>query len=196
MAKATKIGGWNKGKAVGRKRPFTLEQVQLIRGLLNAKGDMRQLSLFEVGIATVLRSSDLLNLRADDVMSQGEVMEGFDVKQRKTGNNVHVSLSDEAKASLTAYIASESLSGNDKLWKFGRLRHAQIVKEWAIMVKADPRFYSTHSIRRTYPSFIYKQTGSHELPRQLLGHESLARTAGYLGVEQEETHAIKRRIKM
>jgi integrase len=196
MAKSPKIGGWNKGKAVGAKRPFTLEQVQLIRGLLRAKGDLRELALFEAGISFVLRSSDLLNIRADDVLSRGQVVEGFDVRQQKTGRNVHVSLSDEARDALSAYIAKEDLSGTDKLWRFGRLRYAQIVKDWARMVNADPRFYSTHSIRRTYPSFIYKQTGSHEVARQLLGHESLARTAVYLGIEQEETHALKKRIRM
>lgn len=196
MAKSSKIGGWNKGKAVGHKKPFTLEQVQLIRGLLRAKGKLWELALFEVGISAVLRSSDLLNLRAEDVLSQGQVVESFDVRQKKTGRNVHVSLSDEARDALSAHIAQEDLIGNDKLWKIGRLRYSQIVKSWACLVNADPKFYSTHSIRRTYPTFLYKQTGSHEVARQLLGHESLARTAGYLGVEREETHAIKKRIKM
>jgi integrase len=196
MTKSPKIGGWNKGKAVGVKRPFTLEQVQLIRGLLRSRMDLREIALFEVGISTVLRSSDLLNLRAGDVLSQGEVREEFDVRQQKTSRNVHVSLSEDARYALAAYIAQEGLTGTDKLWRFGRLRYSQIVKDWARMVNADPRFYSTHSIRRTYPSFIYKQTGSHEVARQLLGHESLARTAVYLGIEQEETHALKKRIRM
>ncbi len=196
MAKSLKIGGWNAGKAVGPKRAFSYEQVQLIRGLLEAKGDLRELALFEMGVASVLRSSDLLKLRAEDVMSQGKIIEAFDVRQKKTNVNVHVSLSEEAQKALLAYITSENLSGTDKLWKFGRLRYSQIVKDWARMVNADPRFYSTHSVRRTYPAYLHKQTGSHELPRQLLGHQSLARTAHYLGVEQEETHAIKKRIKM
>jgi site-specific recombinase XerD len=122
MTKSPKIGGWNKGKAVGVKRPFTLEQVQLIRGLLRSRMDLREIALFEVGISTVLRSSDLLNLRAGDVLSQGEVREEFDVRQQKTSRNVHVSLSEDARYALAAYIAQEGLTGTDKLWRFGRLR--------------------------------------------------------------------------
>ncbi len=196
MAKTSKIGGWNKGKAVGRKRPFTLEQVKLIRGLLRARNELRELALFETGISVVLRASDILRLTVHDVMSQGEILEEFDVRQKKTNLNVHVSLSDGARDALKAYIAAHDMHPNERLWKIGRLRYSQIVKDWAKMVNADPRFYSTHSIRRTYPTYIYAKTGSHEVARQLLGHQNLSRTATYLGVEQEETHAIKKRIKM
>lgn len=196
MAKSRKSGGWNKGEAIGQKRPFTIEQVQLIRQALAAKGDVRGLALFETGIATVLRSSDLLGLRVHTVMSQGEIIETFDVKQKKTGKPVQVSLSEAAKIALKAHIMAAELQDNDLLWKIGRLRHSQIVKEWAKMAYADPRFYSTHSIRRTYPTHIHKVTGSHEVPRQLLGHSDLIRTAVYLGVDKAEAHAVKKRHEM
>lgn len=196
MAKSPKSGGWNKGKAVGRKRPFTIEQVQLIRGLLRSRDDTRELALFETGLSAVLRASDLLQLTVHDVMSQGEVLETLDVRQKKTGKSVRISLSDDAREALRAYVAASNMHQDERLWKIGRLRYAQIVKDWATMVNADPRFYSTHSMRRTYPTYLHSQTGSHEFARQLLGHQDLSRTATYLGVEQDETHAVKKRFKM
>ena len=194
--KRGKSGGWNKGVGVGPKRAFTLEQVQLIRATLDAVGDKRELALFETGISTVLRSSDLLSLRVSDVMAEGGVIDSFHVRQGKTQRNVLVSLSDKAKVALAAYITEVDLDPCDKLWKIGRLRHSQLVKKWARMAYTDPRFYSTHSIRRTTPTYIHKETGSHEIPRKLLGHVNLARTATYLGVEDVEAHAIKKRLEM
>ena len=196
MAKSPKIGGWNRGKTIGRMRPFTLEQVQLIRAALAAKNDLRGLSLFEVGISTMLRSSDLLSLCVNDVMSEGRIIETFDVRQKKTRGVVGVSLSSPAAAALLAYIAAAGLRSEGRLWKFGRLRHSQMVKAWARMAYADPRFYSTHSIRRTYPTHIHKVTGSHEIPRQLLGHSSLMATVSYLGVDKEEALAVKKLHEM
>jgi site-specific recombinase XerD len=196
MAKTRKVGGWNKGRAIGAMRPFTLEQVQLIRMALKSKGDIRGLALFETGIATVLRASDLLKLHVRDVLSDGSMVESFDVRMCKTGRNVHVWLTEAAKGALATYIATEKLDAPDRLWTIGRLRYSQIVKEWARMAHADPRFYSTHSIRRTTPTHIHKTTGSHEIPRQLLGHSSLARTVVYLGVEKEQVRIVKKLNEM
>lgn len=196
MAKRGKIGGWNKGRAIGRMRPFTAEQVQLIRLTLQAKGDKRQLAMFETGICTVLRASDLLKLQARDVVSLGEIVDSFTVRQQKTSQNVTVFLSEKAKAALKAHIEAADLEGVDRLWKIGRLRYSQIVKDWARMAHADPRFYSTHSVRRTMPTHIHRNTGSHEIPRQLLGHSNLARTAAYLGVDEEEVRSAAKRFEM
>lgn len=196
MAKPKKSGGWNSGKTVGCMRPFTLEQVQLIRGLLRSKNDLRELALFETGISTLLRSSDLLKLTVTDVISQGKIIDAFDCGQQKTKRPVRVSLSEDSQKALMAYIVGCNMRPEERLWPIGRLRYSQIVKGWARMVNADPRFYSTHSIRRTYPTHLYQETGNAEYARQLLGHQSLARTGAYLGIENEQVHAVKKRIKM
>ncbi len=68
MPKATSVHSpWNKGKAVGQKAPFTPEQVYIIRQLLHAEGHLRDLALFNTAIDTLLRASDLLTLKVEDV---------------------------------------------------------------------------------------------------------------------------------
>ncbi len=68
MPKAKSVHApWNKGKAVGQKAPFTPEQVYIIRQLLHAEGHLRDLALFNTAIDTLLRASDLLTLKVEDV---------------------------------------------------------------------------------------------------------------------------------
>src|SRR5512132_144459 len=86
MLKAKSVHSpWNKGKAVGQKAPFTPEQVYIIRQLLHAEGQLRDLALFNTAIDTLLRASDLLTLKVEDVTDHyGAVMEECSVRQHKT----------------------------------------------------------------------------------------------------------------
>jgi integrase len=77
---------WNKGKSVGQKRPFTLEQVQLIKRTLDADGNLRDLALFSTAIDTMLRSVDVLRLTVEDVIDDaGHVVDEITIRQQKTG---------------------------------------------------------------------------------------------------------------
>lgn len=189
-------GGWNQGKVVGRMRPFTMRQVQIIRSVLDEKKDFRGRALFEVGISVALRAGDLLKLRVHDVMSLGEIIESFDVRQSKTGTVVTVDLMEDAVVALKAYILAENMQDGQRLFPIGRLRLSQIVKQWAEIAGADPRFYSTHSVRRTFPAHVYRETGKVEYSRQILGHSSSQNTSAYLGVEEIEVREVKKRFRM
>ncbi len=109
---------WNKGQAVGQKTPFTPDQADLIRAALanefetltnqvaqlamagkeptannnrrQAHAALRDLALFNTGIDTMLRASDLLVLRVIDVCDHtGEIVHEFPIRQKKT-NEPHV----------------------------------------------------------------------------------------------------------
>jgi integrase len=188
---------WNKDEVIGIRRPFTMEQVQLIRAALTAKNDIRGIALFETALSTCLRSCDLLRLRIQDVVSQGEVVLYFIAKQRKTKTSVRCNLLPKARAALAAWIALKKLElPAERLWKLDRRRYGQLVKSWAAMAYLDPRFYSTHSMRRTRPTYIHKQTGSHEIPRKMLGHANLARTSVYLSVGEQDVADVLQQYDM
>ena len=69
--KARKFRPWNKGKQIGQKRPFTPGQVQLITRTMIAGEERRHMELFTTGIETMLRGSDLVALRVEDVCDEG-----------------------------------------------------------------------------------------------------------------------------
>ena len=43
---------WNKGKLVGQKAPFKLKDIRALRVRLQMEGRVRELALFNLGIAT------------------------------------------------------------------------------------------------------------------------------------------------
>ena len=199
-------GGWNKKLAVGKKQQFTMEQVQLIRASLRARGDPREMALFEVALTSLLRSVDLLKLSYGLVTSQDRVLTTFYVQQKKTKKPVKITLSDKAIAALEAYLAirrakNDVLRPESGLWtkdgkSLKRLRYSQIIKGWAKLAYLDPRFYSTHSMRRTMAAHVFKSTGNIEAVRKLLGHANLSMTGEYLGLEDTEAHDIKKQFEM
>ena len=73
-----------KQKWVGQKKPFTPEQVRLIRELIKSNGNLRDLVLFCCAIDTLLRAIDLISLTVSDVMTPyGLIREEFPLQQKK-----------------------------------------------------------------------------------------------------------------
>ena len=58
---------WNKGKLIGQKAPFKLQEIWAIRIRLQMQGRLRELALFDLGIDSKLRACDLVKLRVRDV---------------------------------------------------------------------------------------------------------------------------------
>ncbi len=72
----------NKRKPVGRKRPFTPDQVQLITCTTIADEERRDRALFSTAIDMMLRRSVLVALRVQDVCDAGCMdAEAFTVRQ-------------------------------------------------------------------------------------------------------------------
>lgn len=191
-------------QSIGQKRPFTRDDLQLIRAALKARtkdddpqvvrNAVREIALLEVALSTCLRSSDLLKLTVDDVTFGPTVMRTMNVQMRKTSRVLNVSINDKAAAALTAWIAllrEESPGYHDRLWTFRREHYGDIVKTWAGYAQLDPKHYSTHSLRRSTPSHIYDKTKNAAACAKLLGHTALAHTMAYLGVGTKEAQELK-----
>ena len=116
--KATiKNSPWNKGKSVGQMAPFTPDQVQVIRSLLQTEGKVRDLALFNVGIDTMLRASDLLALTVADVTDhQGIIVSEIQIRQQKTNHGHRVALSPGTQESVADWLLVSSKRGPDYVW--------------------------------------------------------------------------------
>jgi integrase len=60
------------------------------------------------------------------------------------------------------------------------------------MIGLDSKLYSTHSLRRTRASLIYRKTGNIEAVRLLLGQKSVVSTSNYLNLDKQEALKIGR----
>jgi len=198
---------WNQGRSIGQMRPLTPEQVRTIRSLLDTKGSLRDIALFETAIDTMLRAVDLLRLQVATVTSHGSaVAVEFNIQQQKTRQGVRVSLSTRTRDTLGKWIKQSGKGANDHLFtslrrsvKAGpitREAYRLLVKSWVTSAGLDPALYSTHSLRRTKAAYLYERTQNVEAVRLLLGQSSVAATSHYLGLEESDALAIARRFEM
>ena len=183
-----------------RKRPFSPKQISTLRKVL--VDNPRDLALLNTAISTCLRSSDLLNLKVSDVKSKwGEILEQFEIKMQKTSKVVGCQLSEIAQESIQRWIEISGKESNDFLFtsmRGGKKRitsvaYRKIVKKWCEECGWNPEYFSTHSCRRSLPSHLYSKTKDIRTAQILLGHDSPASTALYLGIESENAFALAKK---
>jgi integrase len=66
--------------------------------------------------------------------------------------------------------------------------------QWIAGIGLDPRFFGTHSLRRTKATLIYRRTGNLRAVQLLLGHEKIESTVRYLGIEVDDALAIAEQV--
>jgi len=193
---------WNKGKLVGQKAPFSMQEIWSIRMRLQAIGNRRDLTLFNLAIDSKLRACDLLALRVSDVMSGGEVLSRATVRQRKTKRPVRFEITARTRKSTEEWIEAAKLNDCDYLF-LSRVRrsphlstrqYARIVNEWVLAIGLDPGAYGTHSLRRTKATLIYRRTKNLRAVQLLLGHSNLDSTVRYLGIEIDDALEMSEQI--
>src|SRR6516162_8224725 len=52
-------------------------------------------------------------------------------------------------------------------------QYARLVAEWIAGIGLDPHIFSTHSLRRTKATLIYRRTGNLRAVQLLLGHKKM-----------------------
>jgi len=55
-------------------------------------------------------------------------------------------------------------------------QYARLVAEWVAGIGLDPHIFSTHSLRRTKATLIYRRTGNPRAVQLLLGHKKMEST--------------------
>jgi len=77
-----------------------------------------------------------------------------------------------------------------KLKEIWGIRVRLQLREWVASIGLDPPVYGAHSLRRTEPTLIYRQTKNLRAVQSLLGHATLESTVRYLGIEVEDALEI------
>ena len=195
---------WNKGKLVGQKPPLKQEQIWSIRIRLEMSKKFRDLALFNLALDSKLRGCDLVKLLVRDVSNGSDILTRTQVVQQKTKRPVMFEITPKTRESLANWIKIKNLSSLDYLFQSRRnssehitTRHyARLVKDWVSSIGLDQTAYGTHSLRRTKPTIIYRQTKNLRAVQILLGHTSLESTVRYLGVEVDDALELSEHIEI
>ena len=193
---------WNKGKLVGQKAPFTMQEIWSIRMRLQTIGNRRDLALFNLAIDSKLRGCDLVRLRVSDVASGGEILSRATVRQRKTKRPVRFEITERTRKSVEDWIGKAQLAESDYLFPsrvkrsphLSTRQYARIVNDWVRAIGLDPSAYGTHSLRRTKATLISRRTKNLRAVQLLLGHTNLDSTVRYLGIEIDDALEMSEQI--
>jgi integrase len=193
---------WNKGKLIGAKPPLGPKHVWSIRTRLMVEGRIRDLAMFNLAIDSKPRGCDVVAIKVEDVAPHGYTIDRATVRQKKTGRPVKFELTDQTRQAVDDYLVTTSKKPGEYLFAsrsaIGRpvsvRQYARLVSEWTASIGLDPRIYSTHSLRRTKVTLIYRRTGNLRAVQLLLGHTKIESTVRYLGIEVDDALAIAEQI--
>ncbi len=156
----------------------------------------RDCILFMCGIYVGLRVSDLLKFKVKDLKGRRQIC----ILEQKTGKQKIFSVPDEFYPVLNDYLETrkddeyvfKSRQGGDVPIK--RCRAYQIIRQAG--QKFNIENIGTHTMRKTFGYFYYKNYGDIVGLMKILNHSSEAITKRYIGIESEELRRKQKNFKI
>ena len=147
--------------------------------------------LFVLGINSGLRISDLLSLTVDDVKDKDRVT----LLEQKTGKYKSFPLSDTCRKAVKDYLDNSALiagalfpsrkGGNP----ITRIQAYRLLDEAARMAGIKDNI-GTHTLRKTFGYWAFRQGVDIAIIMQLLNHASPGVTKRYIGITQDELDSV------
>ena len=168
------------------------------------RNEIRNYTLFCVGINTALRISDILNLKWKDVydFNGRRFKKHLEIKERKTHKRNEIFLNREAVCALEKlmkYYRDENVRIDGECYIFlgrkginkplSRSQAYRIIKGASLVLKIDGNI-GCHSLRKTFGYFAARGGISQVLITNIFNHSSFAITKRYLGIEQDERDKV------
>lgn len=173
------------------------EKIEAMKKILRAS-TLRNELLFVLGINTGLRISDLLALNLSDVVTKKGVVDRLDLREKKTKKKRSIALNKKTRRLIERYLQTErpearhdeSLFRSQKGGKAISRQHAYDILNDAARAVGITERIGTHSLRKTFGYFAYKQGIDLAMIQKLLNHSSQAETLRYIGITQEQMDEI------
>jgi len=176
------------------------KQVQKIEDYLAGYSKRNHL-IFVFGINTGLRVSDILALNIEDVKGRDYVA----IHEKKTGKYKRFPLNGKLKRLIKDYLKDREKNyaiGEDEPLFIGkkhcRLNRSQVYrflneacKEAGLSINAG-----THTMRKTFGYFFYKQNKDIALLQKILNHSNPAVTLRYIGIAQDDIDISYRNFEL
>ena len=179
-------------------RPLDNSEIRLVSACFTGTFEVRNRSLFLLGVSTGGRISELLSLRIGDVWQNGRAI--TDLLYDK-------SIVKGGEVSRAVPVNTDGMRAIDDLIRWHRERYgyphksrplfpsrnghgrkrmtrraAHNVLKSAFVSAGLNGHLATHSLRKSFAQRLYEQTGDVFTVQEMLGHKSIATTQKYLGV--------------
>lgn len=179
--------------------PITDIEIVKTMGRYLRERNERDYIMFLLGIYSGLRISDILKLRVLDVQGKSSIT----LREKKTGKQRNFPINPFLKKELTRYIKKYELKKYDHLITsrqggskkpITRVRAYQILREVGDCFEMDN--IGTHSMRKTFGYWYYKQTKDAVTLQKILNHRSIRETLIYIGIDQENIDSTVNSLKI
>lgn len=150
----------------------------------------RDYVLFMFGIYTGLRISDILKFRIRDIRNKDYIC----IKEQKTGKDKRFLLQKDLKDILKAYIKDKK--DYEYLFKSRQGYNKPITRETAYSIlkvvanEFNIENIGTHTMRKTFGYFLYKQTKDLVAIKEILNHSDISETRRYIGLTQDNKDSM------
>lgn len=174
------------------KKSFTELQIEQMRKVLNNKGSLRDIAIFETLNSTGVRVSELNRMNISDIQDDEITVFGKGEKERI------VYLNTKSKLAIQDYLKSRN-DNEEALFISSKSPYTRLSKgaietmirnlgKEAGVDKAHP-----HKFRRTSATFALNRGMPIEQVQQMLGHENISTTTIYARSEKENVKASHRK---
>lgn len=176
------------------------KDIDKMKSFLKSKSE-RDYLLFMIGISSALRISDILKLKVSDVWDGKKVKSHIDIREKKTDKGKRFAISPNLEKAIREYIKSNECDQDDyliiskKVDKEGKSK--PISRQQAHDILSNAADYigikeaiSTHTMRKTWGYWAYKNGVSLALIMEALNHSSIANTKKYLGITQDDLDEV------
>lgn len=146
----------------------------------------RDYVLFNFGIYSGLRISDILPLKVRDVKNADFII----IKEEKTEKITRFKINDDLKEIIKKYVVGK----RDYEYLFPRSKGKAVPitrqRVWQILNEAAKEFeykekIGCHTLRKTFGYWIYKKTGDAATLQDIFNQSSINVTKRYIGINQD-----------
>ncbi|AWV82382.1 MULTISPECIES: tyrosine-type recombinase/integrase [Clostridium] len=167
--------------------------------------NLRDYTIFVVGINSALRVSDIVKLKWEDIFYEiGELKKEIRLIEKKTSKQKVFPINQSMKKALLEYLEyADKPSGDKYIFKLrqGGNSPLSVKMAWRIFkdiqdnVKLSTHI-GTHSMRKTFCFMAWKQGVPIETLMKILNHGSQSVTKRYIGITQEEINDVYLNINL
>jgi len=171
-------------------RYLNIEESKMLLASVSGKNRERDYAILTLFLNCGLRLSELVNININKIKNDTLTVIGKGNKERT------IYLNKACKSALNAYLRVRPVEGvidknalflSERKKRISNKTVQYIVKKYIIAAGLDPERYSTHKLRHTAATLMYKH-GHVDIRalQEILGHESVSTTEIYTHVDNQQ----------
>lgn len=162
----------------------------------------RNYVMAKIQLNTGLRISDVLKLKVKDFIQPDlRYREYITLHEKKTSKEKKIAINKALKDIIKDYILKYDLTYNSYLFPSPKKKNAPISRTQAHRIYENVAKalhldnFNSHSLRKTWGYFAYKETQNIALLMDVYNHSSAEMTLRYIGINQDDKNSLYHKIK-